>query len=301
MELTLRYSVTGDGPPLLLLHGLFGSRRNWYHIAAGLAAHFRVYTVDLRNHGDSPWAAAMDYAGMAADVRQLIEDIAPGQQVALAGHSMGGKVAMTLALRHPELLRRLMVLDIAPATYPDRYSVLAQAAQNCPLRSVLAPADADRLLTPAIADPGERKLLMQNLVRRSNGYAWRINFAALEAGMAGLMGFAQPLPESRPCELPALFVRAAASDYILPRHLEKIAQLFPRAQHLSLADAGHWLHVDQPKALIDAIVTSEHGLEPAGATPLESRLLRAVLSPEHGGSAGMVRPQPVNLNRLVPT
>ncbi|MGH2374856.1 MAG: alpha/beta fold hydrolase [bacterium] len=291
MELTLRYSVTGEGPPLLLLHGLFGSRRNWHHIAARLAGQFRVYTADLRNHGDSPWAAAMDYASMAADVGQLIEDIAPGQKIVVAGHSMGGKVAMMLALRHPEQVRRLVVLDVAPATYPDRYSALIHAAQSCPLRSVVAHADADKLLAPAIADPAVRKLLLQNLVRRSNGYAWRINFDALDAGMAGLMGFPPP-PQSRPCELPALFVRGIESDYLLPDHHEKIAQLFPRAEHLSLSGAGHWLHVDQPAALAQAIAAPEKIVAPAGATILESHSLGEAVSPEHGETAEMARLNP---------
>jgi pimeloyl-ACP methyl ester carboxylesterase len=253
MNVRLEAVEYGQGPPLAILHGLFGSGRNWAGIAQRLAAYHRVIALDLRNHGVSPWADTMDYAEMAEDVRARLH--ASGhRRFALLGHSMGGKAAMVLALAHGAEVARLVVVDIAPAAYPPRHLGYARAMRTLDLGGVKRRAEADARLAPAVGDAAERGFLLQNLVFPSvaaGGEArWRLNLAAIERAMPHLAGF-PAIPAGTAYLGPALFVAGGRSDYLRPGHEPEIRRLFPNARIARIADAGHWLHAEQPQAFLD--------------------------------------------------
>ncbi len=246
----LFFAEQGQGPPVFLLHGLFGSGTNWRGIAKELAAQHRVITVDLRNHGRSPHVAGMTYPGMADDLDDLMAKLQL-DEAAVIGHSMGGKVAMTLSLTKPDRIRRLVVIDIAPVAYAHDHQHLIEAMQNLDLQAVASRADADRRLADRIPDTAIRQFLLQNLISERGAYRWRLNLEALRHHRDDIMGF--PAVELQPYTGPCAFIAGARSDYIQPAHREAITRWFPAAQQVSIPDAGHWVHADQPGALVGAI------------------------------------------------
>ncbi|QNP60514.1 alpha/beta fold hydrolase [Paenacidovorax monticola] len=253
MKLSCRSYPGGDAgcAPLVLLHGLFGSAAQWHHIAAPLSARTRVLAVDLRNHGLSPHTDAMDYESMAEDLRELLD--AQGiARARIAGHSMGGKVAMAFALRHPRRTEALAVLDIAPARYHDPFSALVCAALRLDLAAAHSRQDADRQLERFVPSARLRAMLLQNLAWRDGRLAWRIHWLGIGGSLPQLLDFPAAL-QRVPSAVDALFVRGDASDYVLPRHEDAIHALFLRARIEDLADAGHWLHADQPAALVQLL------------------------------------------------
>lgn len=250
MTVALAYKHYGAGKPILILHGLFGSGRNWQAIAKRLAAGHRVYTVDLRNHGSSPWADSMSYGEMAEDVRVFIEQrqLAP---VTLVGHSMGGKVGMVLALEHASLVRRLITVDIAPVSYEHSFVPYVQAMQDLNLGGIERRDDADVALNKRIPDADIRRFLLQNLVFRDRHFDWRINLAALASSSSELTAF--PGVGNRRYEGRALFVHGSDSNYVQPQHRPVIERLFPRASIVAVPGAGHWVHVDQPARFVELL------------------------------------------------
>jgi len=251
MALDLAYEVTGDGPPLVILHGLFGSARNWRGVARGLSDRYRVFSLDLRNHGDSPWHPDMSYEAMAGDVRAFIEaqDIAGA---AVMGHSMGGKAAMALALQGPEPVGALIVVDVAPVARPPELRAYARAMAGIDLSQVARRADADRLLSPAIDDRRARGFLVQNLVVRDGRAAWRLNLDAIDRGMEVIGGFPDGLLARR-YDGPVHFVTGALSAYVRPEHRDLILRLFPATTLSIIAGAGHWVHADRPDSFLRAV------------------------------------------------
>jgi esterase len=243
----LASQVMGEGPPLIILHGLFGSQRNWGGVSRALAGQHRVHGLDLRNHGDSPWRAGMSYDEMAADVRRYIEknQLAPAT---LLGHSMGGKAAMRLALEAPHAVARLIVVDIAPVPYHnEHYSDYIEAMLRLDLRAIGRRADADAALKPVIADDSLRAFLLQNLVSEEGSFRWRINLADIGANMAGLIGFP---PGGSPFAGPTWFLAGERSNYIRPRDEDTIRRFFPKSQILEIPDVGHWPHAEDPERFL---------------------------------------------------
>ena len=249
--LLLAATEYGAGPPLAILHGLFGSGRNWNSIAKRLGACYRVVAFDLRNHGASPWAATMTYAEMAGDVRVSLATLGC-RRAALLGHSMGGKVAMLAALRDPETVERLVVVDIAPVVYPPHHLGMVRAMRGLDLAGIGRRGEADARLAKAVPDPAERAFLLQNLVLNGSAARWRINLDAIEREMPALVGF-PPIPPGTSYDGPALFVGGGGSDYLRPEHEAEIRRLFPRARIARVAEAGHWLHAEQPRAFLDLV------------------------------------------------
>jgi len=234
-------------PPLLIVHGLFGSGRNWAGMARRLSDQRHVITVDLRNHGDSPWADANSYADLAAD---LAEVIAPFGEMDVLGHSMGGKAAMLLALGQPAIVNRLIVADIAPTRYTHSHASYIRAMMALPLDTLASRAAADSALAATVHDAGTRAFLMHSLDLRADPPQWRLNLPALLAAMDQIIGW----PDSTGVfSGPALFLTGARSPYVTAQHHDKIRTLFPAAQIDALADAGHWLHVEQPAAFETAV------------------------------------------------
>ncbi|MGY6548304.1 MAG: alpha/beta fold hydrolase [Roseinatronobacter sp.] len=229
-------------PRLLIVHGLFGSARNWGAIAKRLSDSREVLIVDLRNHGDSPFVARHSYADLAADLAALAR--AEGGGLDVLGHSMGGKAAMVLALQAPELVGRLLVADIAPVAYGHSQTPLIDAMRALDLNAVTTRQSADAALAGAIPNPSVRAFLLQSLDLRADPPRWRLNLDVLARDMDQITGWPEVTGRYPG---PALFLSGAKSDYVLPEHRGAIRALFPAAKFAKLPDAGHWLHAEAPR------------------------------------------------------
>ena len=247
------YGATDQGgaPPLAILHGLFGSGRNWASIAQRLAEHRRVIAFDLRNHGASGWTGGMNYGEMAEDVLAALDERGC-RRTALLGHSMGGKAAMMAALRDPDMVERLVVVDIAPVAYPPHHLTMVRAMRALDLGGIKRRFEADQLLAPAIRDAAERGFLLQNLVFEDGQARWRLNLDAIEQKMPDLVGF-PAVPDNAIYRGPTLFVGGANSDYLRAEHEPAIQRRFPEARIVRIENAGHWVHAEQPAALLETV------------------------------------------------
>ena len=234
--------------PLLILHGFFASSRNWRRIAEKLADSYRVFLLDLRNHGNSPHHPDMDYPGMALDVLRFM-DSRQLKSANILGHSMGGKVAMWLALNQPGRIDKLIVVDIAPKTYSHRFDKMIQALIDLPLSAIQNRKQADAMLEKDIPDLSYRQFLLQNLVLKEGGYSWRIDLAIFKRTAANIVAFPE-IQNFAPYGGETLFIAGGDSAYVAK---EDTAGLFPVARLETIANAGHWLHVQQPNVLIEKV------------------------------------------------
>ncbi len=253
MTVELSHAEYGAGPPLVILHGLFGSARNWTSLARQLGETHHVYALDLRNHGASGWAETMTYEEMAGDVRAFLARHGLEGAVVM-GHSMGGKTAMCLALEEGSLIGRLIVVDIAPVAYSHTHGPLIAAMQGADLAGATRRGEVDRQLAAQIPEAALRSFLLQNLVTEEGRLRWRINLDALAANMAVLTGYPDDL-EGRRYDGPAFFLSGAGSDYVLPEHHGAIRTLFPQAEIDAIEGAGHWVHAEQPRAFLERVQT----------------------------------------------
>lgn len=231
------------GPPLLILHGLFGSARNWHSQANLLAADFAVITADLRNHGASPHTERIDYEEMAGDVLALMDTLELAR-AHLLGHSMGGKVAMQIALNEPHRIERLVVVDIAPKAYPPHHDDILAALRALDPAAHRDRQSVDAALREGIPDPGIRQFILTNLVREANGLAWQLNLEGIVRDYARL---SEPPRGGQPFVAPALFVKGGNSDYITSADRAEITRLFPGARAKVIDNAGHWPHAEKPQ------------------------------------------------------
>jgi esterase len=236
----------GAGKPLVLLHGLFGRATNFGTVQRALAAKFRVLALDLRNHGASPHVAAMNYPAMAEDVLATLREH-KAIPCALVGHSMGGKVAMTMALQTPNAVSRLVVADIAPVRYVHGLGAYAEAMAAIPLHPGLNRVAADATLADVVPDPTMRGFLLQN-IRFGAAPAWRIGLDEIAAAMPDIEGWSSP--EGDPYRGPVLFIAGARSDYIVREYRPAIRALFPTVRFVTLKHAGHWVHADNPTGFV---------------------------------------------------
>lgn len=237
-----------DAPPLVIAHGLFGSGRNWGVIARRLSVSRDVIAVDMRNHGDSPRFDSQSYPDMAADLAEVITHL--GGRADLLGHSMGGKAAMQLALTQGDLIRKLIIADIAPVAYQHDQSQYIRAMQSLDLQGLSGRSDADARLIPLVADPALRAFFLQSLDLKTDPATWRLNLATLEREMPKIIGW----PETQgQFDGPTLFLTGANSHYVLPEYRDKIRALFPKARFAKLANAGHWLHAERPREFVETV------------------------------------------------
>ena len=237
-----------QNPPLIILHGFFAASRNWRQIAEKLATDFCVYVLDARNHGNSPHCEIMNYETMAADVVHFITQNAL-QNLTLLGHSMGGKTAMWLALNYPDLLENLIVVDIAPIAYQHSFDPIINSLKNLPLAELSNRKQADLLLAEIIPELNYRQFLLQNLILKTGGYEWRINLDFFQKNAPAIIGF----PETDDClpfEKSTLFLAGQNSKYI-PSGSTQL--LFPRAHIVTIANAEHWVHVQNPEDFLTAV------------------------------------------------
>lgn len=242
----------GSGAPLVILHGLLGSARNWGGIAAKLGESHRVMAVDMPNHGASPWSESMDYPFMARQIAAFIKAQCGGR-AAVIGHSMGGKAAMMLALTQPQLVERLVVVDIAPVKYTHTFAPYIKAMRAAPIATAQRRGDVELAMHGVIDDARVRAFLMQNLDGQPGSYRWRPNLAVLGAAMDDILGFPH-VADSTHYDGPALFLHGAQSDYVLPSHEDVIRGFFPQATWRAVAGAGHWVHADKPAEFTQAVI-----------------------------------------------
>lgn len=250
-ELYLNYSCVGEGVPLIVIHGLFGSARNWKGLSRQFAQHFQVVTVDLRNHGDSFHAPEMDYASMSNDVIQLMDKLAL-HSAHILGHSMGGKLAMKLTQLYPERVKKLVVADIAPVPYGHSYTDIISPVQALDLSLIASRKDADSMLAQSITDSSIRQFILQSLSIQDGKALWKLNWKAIQQNIASIIGYESIMDWQ--IHNPTLFIRGETSPYVTSTNWELIRQHFLEAELVTLDNAGHWLHAEQPAAFATAVL-----------------------------------------------
>lgn len=246
-----------EKPAVVVLHGMLGSGRNWTTMAKRLGDQFAVWSVDLRNHGASPHAVEMSYSVMAADLAAFLDRVGLGPAI-LIGHSMGGKVAMRLAVEQPQRLRGLVVVDISPKAYAPRWEREFTVLRALELNTLRSRAEAEKRLEADIPDWAFRKFLTTNLVRdtETQRFRWTVNLETLQAALPRL--FEKGIPDDARYEGPVLFLRGGRSRFIDPNDLDLIRSHFPRACLESVGEAGHNVHFDTPDAFAEVLLRWKH-------------------------------------------
>lgn len=242
----------GEGQPLIILHGIFGLSDNWVTHAKKLAGNFSVYLPDLRNHGHSPHSPTFNYHAMADDLKEFIEEHKLHNPI-VAGHSMGGKVAMLFALENPEMLEKLIVIDISPVKYPDRdaHFDIISAMMSINFDAIHHREDVFEILKLSIPSERIRLFIMKNLHRKTkNSYDWRLNLNAISSNMD--LVFAG-IEHDGTFDKPVLFIKGGQSDYIKEAYLPGIKKLFPDYKLKTIESAGHWLHAEAPDELCNLL------------------------------------------------
>lgn len=249
MEL-LHSNILGSGAPLIVLHGFLGMSDNWKTLGKKYAAHgFEVHLIDQRNHGRSFWSEVFDYPTMAQDLVRYMDSKNLDRAIVL-GHSMGGKTAMQLACTQPERVSKLLVADIAPRLYPPHHQYILEALEALPLPQLTSRAEADEALAQNLDNWGIRQFLLKNLYWKSPGeLGLRINLSILKTKMQEI---GEPLPDDMVYPGPTVFLRGGASDYIADGDLPLIRHHFPKANLITIENAGHWLHAEQPDAFLES-------------------------------------------------
>jgi len=239
-------NLNSGKPPVILLHGLFGMGRNLGAVARALSDQYAVFSFDLPNHGRSPHSDAMTISSMADDVLAMIDHLGL-QTVNVLGHSLGGKVAMSLALRHPLRVHKLVVADIAPVTYPSQHDAVFAGLSAIDLQQAKNRAQVQQLLQASIEDASTCQFLMQNLEKQEQGFRWRMNLPAIIKNYAELRQGLSLDKDHQVFENPVLFIAGELSDYIKPEYEAVTRTLFPNSAFEEIAGASHWLHAEKPE------------------------------------------------------
>ncbi|QMW13125.1 MULTISPECIES: alpha/beta fold hydrolase [Pseudoalteromonas] len=246
----LNYQQSGQGSHVVLIHGLFGSLENLNVIAKALSENYTVTNIDLRNHGKSFHSDSMNYTVMAADVLELLNHLNINK-AHIVGHSMGGKVAMQLALSYPERVEKLVVMDISPVANKPRHGAIFKGLNDVANSAVTDRKAADEILAKQIPELGVRQFLLKSFAKNEQGqYQWRFNLAVLDQQYENILA---QLDENDSCLCDTLFIKGNDSDYILAEHRPVIMALFPNSKAKIIHGAGHWLHAQKPLAVNKAI------------------------------------------------
>jgi len=247
----LNYKQLGQGQALIIHHGLFGSLDNWMTLARRFAAHFNVYLIDARNHGQSPHSEQWDYPTMAQDLYEFIQQHNILNPI-IMGHSMGGKVAMHFASEHPEMLDKLIVVDIAPKDYPPHHQEILKALNAVDFSKIKSRREADEAVSIYIKDVSVKQFLLKNMYwKNPEELAWRFNLPVIEKNI-DLIG--KNTIANTVINVPTLFIAGAKSNYILHSDEELIKAFFPQSEILFFPNAGHWVHVEAPNELFEAVL-----------------------------------------------
>ncbi|MGO4255271.1 alpha/beta fold hydrolase [Marmoricola sp. RAF53] len=248
-----------SGSRVVFLHGLFGQGRNWTQIAKTLADEHQVLLLDLPDHGRSAWTERFDFFEVADRIAAAVADQAAGDPVALVGHSLGGKVAMVLALRHPDLVERLCVVDIAPVGYRKvgEFAGYIEAMSGLDLDRLDERADAEAGLAEAVPNPTVRSFLLQNLRREAGadgGWRWQANLAGLRRDLPVIGGWPEDeLAGTAPYPGPVLWLAGQRSDYVSEEYAPAMDRWFPRNRRVTVKNAGHWVHSEQPDVFVEVL------------------------------------------------
>jgi len=238
-------------PALFILHGLLGSSDNWHWFGQKLGEHFHTFTLDARNHGRSPHNDQFNYHVMAEDVVEFMMQRGISS-ASLLGHSMGGKTAAWTALLHPELVDKLIVVDIAPRSYKAHHDQVFDALTSLDLGAFQYRKDIDEALALKIPEIPVRQFLLKNLARNESGsFQWKMNLEVIEKNYARIN---EELPRDKQFDKPTLFIRGSKSGYIQIDDLPVISQLFPKAEIVTIKNAGHWVHVDASEEFSSAVL-----------------------------------------------
>ena len=242
-----------SGSRLVFCHGLFGQGKNWTQVAKAFADRHRVTLVDMPHHGRSGWSDDFDYLDVADEVAELFSEDDP---VTLVGHSMGGKAAMVLALRHPPLVSRLAVVDVSPVAYGhgSEFRGYVDGMQRLDLASLRNRSDAEEALAPAVASPTVRSFLLQNLRREGEGWRWQPNLDVLGRDLEEVAGWPEDeLADAAPYDGPVLWIAGASSSYVDDAYAAEMERLFPRVRRVTVKGAGHWVHSEQPEIFVEVL------------------------------------------------
>ena len=246
----LFYRTLGEGEPLFILHGLFGSSENWMTHARYWAQRYKVILPDMRNHGQSPHSDVMDYPSMAADICELADDLGISTFY-LLGHSMGGKVGMTIADTCRGLIRKLIVADIAPRQYPVHHKWILDGLMSIDPATLKSRKDADDKLSKYVPQPAIRQFLLKNLRRDHDGhFTWKLNLKVIYESIEKIGAATLP---SEKITIPTLFIRGINSDYITDDDILMIRNYFSDSRVESIGNAGHWLHAEQPEIFMKLV------------------------------------------------
>lgn len=239
----------GEGTPLIILHGLLGSSDNWLTQAKLLSPQYKIYTIDQRNHGQSPHDDAFDYQSMVTDLLEFLDDKQLTDPIML-GHSMGGKTVMNFALQHPDRLSKLVVVDIAPRAYNLEHYALVNAMAALPLGQLKSRNEADTLLAEKVNEPDVRQFLLKNLQRSAEGgFSWKVNLPVIQEKLANV---GVDLISSNTFDKPTLFIRGSRSQYIKDADRNTIKSRFPQSTLVTI-DTGHWVQAEKPQEFVTVL------------------------------------------------
>lgn len=267
----LNYREMGTGAPLIILHGLYGSSDNWMGIGKELAGSFRVFLLDQRNHGRSPHSNTHNYEVMREDLKEFMDRLQL-EQAHLLGHSMGGKTAVYFAAAYPGRVRRMIVVDIGPAPYPQltqsnqaalSHLNIINALYNLDLEHIHTLKDADHSLSEAIPYKQVRQFLLKNLKKdkHTGQYTWLLNVKTIRSELPAIMDGLDPEQYTGPQGIPfipTLFIRGGRSPYIGEKQKQEIRKIFPEARIETIEDAGHWVHAEKRQPFLKLV---QHFLE----------------------------------------
>jgi esterase len=245
----LFFRESGEGEPLIILHGLFGSSDNWYSHAKTFAQYFKVYLVDQRNHGQSPHSSDFNYKTLTLDIEDFLKEHSIKNPVIL-GHSMGGKTAMNFAVKNPDQLKSLIVVDIVPKSYPVHHDHILEGLQAIDLTINQSRSEVDKQLANYVEEADVRQFLLKNLSRTENGFEWKINLNGIEENIEVI---GDGMQYDGTFNGPSLFVKGAKSNYYKPGDEEAIKLIFPQAEFKTL-DTGHWVQAEKPKEFAETVL-----------------------------------------------
>lgn len=246
----LHYRKIGEGKPLFILHGLFGSSDNWQTLGKQFAENYTVYFVDQRNHGHSPHSDEFSYELMAADFHELVTDLGL-TNINILGHSMGGKTAIQFAIHHADLIDKMIVADISHKGYPPHHDQILAGLKSIDLNEIKSRGAADRKLAEYVPEIGVRQFLLKNLYWVEKGQlGWRINIPVLSKEINRIL---ELLPFDT-IETNTLYVRGGKSNYILESDYDMIHEKFPNCEIVTIEQSGHWLHAEAPEEFYQIVI-----------------------------------------------
>jgi esterase len=249
-QVKLYFECRGQGEPIIILHGLLGSSSNWSATSTMLGTQLQVFTLDLRNHGNSPHTSEFDYLSMAEDMKSFM-DTQGLRHATILGHSLGGKVAMVFADRYPEMVDKMIIVDIAPKAYPVAHKALIEAMLAVDLNIYSKVNEVVAALATAIPSIQVRNFLAKNLRKQDSNFIWKVNLRAVRDNINRL---SERISLRNSFEQPVLFIRGNLSDYILEEDKASLCRIYPRAEIATIDGAGHWVHIDAKKSFVDKVL-----------------------------------------------